>query len=67
MLSEAVAQVCKQHYGGWQAKVNGCHRCPIRDQCITNKPTHTEQELQAWRDACNEAAEKWLQEKEMQR
>lgn len=56
MLSPAVEQICQQHYGGWQAKVNGCHRCPIRDQCITNKPTRTEQELAEWRKSINDAA-----------
>lgn len=56
MLSPAVEQICQQHYGGWQAKVNGCHRCPIRDQCITDKPVRTEQELAEWRKSINDAA-----------
>lgn len=60
MLSPAVEQICGQHYRGYQARVNGCDRCPIREQCITNKPTRTEQEIAAWHESINQAAEKWL-------
>lgn len=56
MLSPAVEQICQQHYGSWRAKHNGCHRCPIRDQCITDKPVRTEQELAEWRKSINDAA-----------
>ena len=59
MLTPETLQVCKQHYGGYQAKVNGCHRCPIRPECITNKPTRTAHEQDMWCESVNQAAEKW--------
>jgi ribosome modulation factor len=60
MLTPGTLQVCKQHYNGYQAKINGCGKCPIRAQCITTKPTRTEQELQAWEQEVNDASAKWL-------
>lgn len=60
MLTPETLKVCKQHYGGYQAKINGCGKCPIRAQCITAKPTRTEQELQAWEVEVNDASSKWL-------
>lgn len=62
MLTPETIQVCKQHYNGWQAKVNGCGKCPIRAQCITTKPTRTEQELRDWEFDINEAAAQWMRE-----
>jgi len=33
VLDRQVVQLCERHYGSWQPKVNGCHRCPIHAEC----------------------------------
>jgi uncharacterized protein (UPF0179 family) len=53
LSTEAIA-ICGQHYKT-HGKGNGCHKCPIRDACISSFAL-TEQNLQAWQCRVNDAA-----------
>lgn len=54
-LSPEVIAICEQHYKTC-GKGNGCHKCPIRDACVSSFSL-TEQNLAAWQDRINKAAQ----------
>lgn len=56
-LSDKVLAICEANYKTcW--KGNGCGRCPIRNECITNRPVRSLVEIEEWQQRLNDAAEK---------
>jgi len=56
-LSAKALAVCETHYTT-PGKGNGCGKCPIQRECITQRPVRSMVELEVWRARVNEAAEK---------
>ena len=56
-VSDKTTAVCKANYHGWEKKVNGCHRCPIRNECCAGCQ-HSWEALNEYTVNLNAAAEK---------
>lgn len=56
-LSDKVQAIHEAHYHGWERKVNGCHRCPIRNECGAGC-AHSWDGLNEYTENLNAAAER---------
>lgn len=54
-IGEKALAICETHF---DPSRNGCAKCPVCNECLTNRPVRSMVEMEVWRNRLNEAAEK---------